>query len=343
MTLLAIEFDSLHAVLANLYLRMMPLCENMIGVAKGIAGLGALFFISYKVWQSLAKAEPIDVFPLLRPFVIGLCIMFFPTFVLDSVNYVLSPIVVGTHEMLGEQTMDMNEYQKQKDELEREALRRDPRTAFLASNEDFDKKLDELGFSPKDLGIMTNMYLERGIYEMKKSIRNAMRYVLELLFEAASLLIDTLRTFFLIVLSILGPIAFAISVWDGFQSTLTGWFTRYISIYLWLPVSDLFSSMLAMIQKLMLEKDIAALKADPNFSVDASDGVYLIFMLIGIIGYFTVPTVAGWIIQAGGVGSYGRGVNTVAGKGGTAAAAGTGAVVGNLAGRARKMFSSGGN
>ena len=32
--------------------------------------------------------------------------------------------------------------------------------------------------------------------------------------------IDTIRTFFLIVLSILGPIAFAISVWDGFQNPL---------------------------------------------------------------------------------------------------------------------------
>ena len=46
----------------------------MAGVAKGIAGLGALFYVAYRVWQSLARAEPIDVFPMLRPFAIGLCI-----------------------------------------------------------------------------------------------------------------------------------------------------------------------------------------------------------------------------------------------------------------------------
>ena len=34
------------------------------------------------------------------------------------------------------------------------------------------------------------------------------------MFAAAALIIDTLRTFFLVVLSILGPIAFAFSVWD---------------------------------------------------------------------------------------------------------------------------------
>lgn len=75
------NFDNLHQILANLYQDMIPLCSNMIGVAKGLAGLGALFYVAYRVWQALSRAEPIDVFPLLRPFAIGLCIMFFPTLV----------------------------------------------------------------------------------------------------------------------------------------------------------------------------------------------------------------------------------------------------------------------
>ena len=78
------EFENLHQILRNLYTEMLPLCGDMIGVAKGVAGLGALFFIAAKVWQALARAEPVDVYPLLRPFAVGLCIMFFPTFVLWS-------------------------------------------------------------------------------------------------------------------------------------------------------------------------------------------------------------------------------------------------------------------
>ena len=80
------NFDNLHQILANLYQDMIPLCGNMIGVAKGLAGLGALFYVAYRVWQALSRAEPIDVFPLLRPFAIGLCIMFFPTIVLGTIN-----------------------------------------------------------------------------------------------------------------------------------------------------------------------------------------------------------------------------------------------------------------
>lgn len=126
MVLLAVNFDNLHQILQNLYVDMMPLCSQMTGVAKGLAGLGALFYVAYRVWQSLARAEPIDVFPLLRPFALGLCIMFFPTLVLGTLNSVMSPIVTGTHRILETQTFDMNEYRRQKDKLEFEAMKRNP-------------------------------------------------------------------------------------------------------------------------------------------------------------------------------------------------------------------------
>jgi conjugative transposon TraJ protein len=235
--------------------------------------------------------------------------------------------------MLESQVMDMNEYRKQKDQLEYEAMMRDPETAYLVSNEEFDRQLDELGWSPGDMVTMAGMYVERGMYNLKKSIRNWFRELLELLFQAAALVIDTIRTFFLIVLAILGPIAFAISVYDGFQSTLTAWISRYISVYLWLPVSDLFSSILAKIQVLMLQNDISELQNNPNFSIDASNTVYLIFMLIGIVGYFTIPTVANWIISAGGMGAYNRNLQTSAAKTGAAAGGVAGAVSGNITGK----------
>jgi hypothetical protein len=46
------NFDNLHQILANLYNDMIPLCGDMIGVAKGLAGLGALFYVAYRVWQA---------------------------------------------------------------------------------------------------------------------------------------------------------------------------------------------------------------------------------------------------------------------------------------------------
>ena len=331
MVLMAIDFDNLHQILRNLYDEMLPLCSQMTGVAKGIAGLGALFYVAYRVWQSLSRAEPIDVYPLLRPFVIGFCIMFFPTVVLGTINNVLSPIVTGTNGILQTQTLDMNRYREQKDRLELEAMKRNPETAYLVDKAEFDKKLDDLGIT--DAPEICGMYIDRAMYNTKRWFQELFRNLLELMFHAAALVIDTLRTFFLVVLSILGPISFAISVWDGFQATLTQWFVRYISIYLWLPVSDLFSSVLARIQVLMLQKDIEQL-TDPNFIPDGSNAVYITFLIIGIIGYFTIPTVAGWIVQAGGgAGNYGKNVNQTASKTGSIAGGAAGAAIGNIGGR----------
>ena len=309
MVLLVVNFDNLHQILQSLYTDMMPLCSQMTGVAKGLAGL----------------------FPLLRPFALGICIMFFPTIVLGTLNSILSPVVTGTHRILETQTFDMNEYRQQKDKLEIEAMRRNPETAYLVDKEAFDNKLDELG--ALDAIEACGMYVDRAMYNMKKSVQNFFRELLELMFNAAALVVDTLRTFFLIVLSILGPISFAISCWDGFQASLSQWFVRYISIYLWLPVSDLFSSVLARIQTLMLQRDIEQL-SDPNFIPDSSNAVYITFLIIGIIGYFTIPTVANWIVQAGGgAGNYGKNVNQAASKTGSIVGGAAGATVGNVAGR----------
>ena len=329
------EFNNLHEVLRSLYDEMLPMSADMAAVAKGLAGLGALFYVAIKVWQALSQAEPIDVYPLLRPFALGLCIMFFPTMVLGTINAVLSPVVQGTHSILENQVLDLNDLQTKKDLLEHEAMLRNPETVYLTSNEEFDKKLEELGWSPSDLATMSGMYLERGMHSMEQAVKNWFRELLEVLFQSAALVIDTIRTFFLIVLSILGPIAFAISVWDGFQSTLTQWFTRYVSVYLWLPVADLFSSMLAKIQSLIIERDIEML-ADPNFIPDTTNTVYIIFMIIGIVGYFTIPTVAGWIIQSGGAGHFTRNIQQTAMKAGNIAGAGAGSVAGNIGGQLLK-------
>lgn len=153
MTLLAIDFGNLHQILKNLYQEMMPLCGDMIGVAKGIAGLGALFYVASRVWQALSRAEPIDVYPLLRPFAIGLCIMFFPTIVLGTINAVMSPVVKGTHTILESQIEDVSALQAEKDGLEYDARVREGK-AWLVDDEVYDQKM-------KDLGIWTRRKLSR--------------------------------------------------------------------------------------------------------------------------------------------------------------------------------------
>ena len=99
------------------------------------------------------------------------------------------------------------------------------------------------------------------------------------------------------MLSILGPLAFAIAVFDGFQSSLTNWLSKYVSIYLWLPISDLFSAIIARLQILSFQQDTTS-----------GTAVTLIFMVIGICGYMCIPSISTWIVQTGGISSFNHAV-----------------------------------
>ena len=127
------------------------------------------------------------------------------------------------------------------------------------------------------------MFATLDSFSVDALIQKAIRKVVEVLFQAASLVVDTIRVFFLVVLSVLGPLAFALSVFDGFHNTLIQWLSRYISVSLWLPVSDLFGCMLTKIQSLITQKDIELLSNPFSwFYSDGSEVIYIVFMIIGL-------------------------------------------------------------
>ncbi|SUA95724.1 Bacteroides conjugative transposon TraJ protein [Myroides odoratus] len=82
----------------------------------------------------------------------------------------------------------MTSLQQKKDILEREAMLRNPETAYLVSDEEFDKKLDELGWSPSDLSCYDRNVLEKWQYDFQKNLRDGFREILEMLFKLQLLL-----------------------------------------------------------------------------------------------------------------------------------------------------------
>lgn len=84
---------------------------------------------------------------------------------------------------------------------------------------------------------------------------------------------------------------------------------------------------------MILEKDIERM-SDPLswLHADGSETIYVVFMLIGIVGYFCIPTVSNWIVHAGGMSTYNRTVNNTVSKAGNVVGAAAGASTGNVAG-----------
>lgn len=250
--------EGLQFILDQLYNDMMPMCKQLIGAARLIGGFGALWYIGFRVWRSIAAAEPVDLFSLLRPFALGLCILLFPS-VIDLINGILQPTVSGTAGMVKNSNAAISKYLALKD------------TSSWGLG----------GLNPANW------------------IRAAIQEVLEFVFQTVALLIDVIRTFYLIVLAIIGPVVFGLSIYDGFQHLITVWLARYINVFLWLPVANIFGAIIAKIQENMITGSTLSVPI-PGQAFSMTDWAYMAFLLIAIVGYCTVPSVANYIVNAGG-------------------------------------------
>lgn len=298
---------SLNGVLDRLFDEMLPLCGKLIGVGRVIAGFAALWYIAFRVWKHIARAEPIDFFPLLRPFAIGIAIVLFPSLI-SLTNSVLNPLVVATKAM----SEDSHKAILYNIEQQEKAVKETPPISVYPDGSDDMEKYEQPDGSSDDSGFFSGLKSAFSMFNIKNMIKVFISEVMQMLYAAAALCINTIRTFYLLILAILGPLVLGLSVFDGFQQTLSSWFARYINVFMWLPVANIFGAITSKILENMMTMD-------QDFS---SSVAYIIFMIISIVGYTTVPNVAGYIIQAGGKDTLLHKVNQMTQTAGKAAVAG---------------------
>lgn len=300
------EIGGLQKVLAQLYDEMLPLCSQLISVGRGLAGFAATWYIASRVWGHISRAEPIDFYPLFRPFVIGFAVLIFPS-VIAMINGVMQPTVTATSAMVDHSDKAIALLLKQKEEAIKKT---DVWQMYVgeSGSGDQDKwyRYTHPGEDPADEGWLEGIgddikfAMAKASYNFRNSVKEWMSEVLHLLYMAAALCVNTIRTFYLIVLAILGPLVFGLAVFDGLGHTLMIWVARYINIFLWLPVANIFGSIIGKIQEKMIALDIQQINQAGDTFFSSTDTAYLIFMIIGIIGYFTVPSVANHIVNVGG-------------------------------------------
>ena len=320
------SIQSLHTVLDQIYTDMLPLCSQLIGVGSAIAGFAALFYIAYRVWGHLSRAEPVDFYPLFRPFVIGFCVLNF-TLVIAMLNGVLQPTVAATGTMVNNSDNAIKGLLALKEAAIKSS---NLWQMYVGDNGEGNSDKWYQYTHPDDpnpgnegilegIGNEVRFAMAKASYNFRNAVREVLAEVLELLFAAVSLCINTLRTFNLIVLAILGPLVFGISVFDGFHHALGQWITRYINYFLWLPVANIFGAVIGKIQENMLRIDLIQIQDKGDTFFSRTDAGYMIFLLIGIIGYTAIPSIANYIVFAGGDGLTGKATGMVMGGMGAAA------------------------
>jgi conjugative transposon TraJ protein len=304
---LANDIHGLQSVLDGVYNDMLGMCSNLVGVGQGIAGFGALWYIAARVYRQIANAEPLDFYPLMRPFGLGLAIMLFPA-VIGVINGIMQPTVSATGGMVQNSDAAIARLLQAK---EAAVEKTDAWQMYHGADGDGDREKwykythpdDQTGDGEGMLASIGNdmkFAMAKASYNFRNTVKEWMSEILQVCYEAAALCINTIRTFYLIVLAILGPLVLGLSVFDGFQHVLTSWLAKYINVFLWLPVANIFGAIIGKVQENMLQIDISQVQNSGDTFFSSTDTAYLIFLLIGIIGYFTVPSVANYIVNAGG-------------------------------------------
>jgi conjugative transposon TraJ protein len=316
---LATDIQGLQGTLNGVYNDMLPMCSQLIGVGQAIAGFGALWYIAARVWRQIANAEAIDFYPLLRPFALGMAILMFPT-VIAVINGIMSPTVSATGGMVQNSDAAIATLLQAKQAA---VEKTDAWQAYVGQTGNGDENRWYKYTHPDDQsgdgnsGIMNSIgndikfEMAKTSYNFRNTVKQWMSEILQVCYEAAALCINTIRTFYLIVLAILGPMVLGLSVFDGFQHTLTNWLAKYINVFLWLPVANIFGAIIGKVQENMLKLDISQVQTAGDTFFSSTDTAYLIFLIIGIIGYFTVPSVANYIVNAGGGNGLLQKVNTM--------------------------------
>jgi conjugative transposon TraJ protein len=300
-----IDIGGLQATLDQVYNTMIVHCSELIGISSAIAGFGTLWYVAGHIWMRMSRAQPVEIEPLYRPLAIGIAIALFPS-VIALINGVMEPTVEGTAAIFNDANQGLATLL---DEREQALEQSSDWQMYVGGNGGGDiEKWEELS-GEADSGFMSGLSnrvtfeMAKAAYNLKNSIKVWLSETLQVLYEAAALCINTVRTFYMIILAILGPLAFAFSVYRGLEDSLSQWLSRYLHVFLWLPVANIFGSLLAQIQQAMITLDIAQVSSTGQTTFGSTDAAYIIFLIMGIVGYFTVPSVTNYIVRSAGMGA----------------------------------------
>lgn len=287
--------------------------------AIAICGFAALIYISSKVWKSWVKGESMDIYGMLRPFCIGLIIINF-SYVPQIIETFVSPLSALTYDL-----KDLN-----KEEI-------------ISTQAEVEKKRTRVLEEGEQQGIVSYMlsiakaFTSDTIFSLNEIITVALYSILQVLAGIVKMIFIIFALLTKVVLIILGPFVFALSVFPGFGDIVKTWLCRYINVCLYVPIMNIISYVNgSVIINVYYKPWLKA--ADTALSGGAADTatalmnctnnffyVGILCLAASILMFCMTPKIADWLIDGHGSGLIGDSVSHIAIAAGTSVAAYAGA------------------
>lgn len=269
--------------------------DSFLFVAKAIAVLGLLvsaYFTFFQMMDGSNNNEALSKF--LRKFLLTFLGVFYYTTFITIINIPLNAITeasravaiedVNKQYMVGRvQTKEFLGVEEEDPEIKAEVAR------LLA-----EAKGKETTNSNNKEESLTDSILS-SLAAAGNVVANALTAILTdfllLVSELALIVLNIIRAFYLIVLSLFGVFVLAISTFPTLEGSFSQWLMKYINVYLWLPIGFIFQGILAKIELMN--------QVRPLDEYDAGSNTFnILISLCTIVGFLTIPSISTWMVNA---------------------------------------------
>ena len=341
-TFAASDLTRADAMLERVYNVIFERAGIFVDIACFIGAMGAIVMISTHVYGRMLRGKSIYLSEVFRPLIILAALILY-TPLIQTVNLALEPTLNATKALVnGERDVLDNVLDEMLANDVKSGQTRaynSPNIGLMGPNMDgsFEAYLeaysleDDAGWFGTDrIGQFLAWKMESYLYKIRWMVRMALFWLLGFLYTAVVFCLSAVRTFTLSVLALVGPLALGFSLWSPFSRSFVTWLGRYIAVYLWLPVANIFGFLITTVMTEFNLVHIETVRAGGNAVAFSSlDILYAIMLVTGIVGYIAVPSITAYVITASGASSL---LSGAAGAGRMAAGAVGGAVVSGASG-----------
>lgn len=269
--------------------------QALILPAQLLCGLFAFVYIGAGLWSSWAQGKPIDFYRCLKPFALGLVIVFF-TQVTSLLHVVVYPIDLATQQIATQLTTDYAQAQGSY-----QASINDVRNNMAAYERNHGQ---DLATSEADSSLAS---------QQLQTYHTTLQLLCNLLQMALTGVVLFIKVYVVVaqlILQLIGPFAFALALLPGFYGNVTKWLAHYLRILMYVPLCSLVSSLVAILFATCLYPALQEMLANlpaTGYSMmhyqqatayQQSNYFFLIlFHGIAIALYTCIPTFSKWIIS----------------------------------------------
>lgn len=306
-------------VFDELYDALLVDATFFVADAQILAALFTFLYMGIIGFGMLAGDKRLEIMPLLRPFALGLVIIFWIPF-LTVINAPLAGIEdkaaakfkLTNHEIqiIAEDRFDLQD-----------SLVKSMADVRAVLDDGAEESSDSYFPSISDIG--ESLFIEaKSLYfrvqnQIRFMLKSTIEFICLAIFQIAIYGVLFIKTIFLFILAVLGPFAFAFSILPGYRDAYISWISRYIAVYLYGTISYLVIWMSLHFVKFAMTADIAFMRQ----LMDDSDGkadlklmaymtsttgadmtIYVVSLIVGALCILAVPVIATWIIPTSGAG-----------------------------------------